>query len=119
MNELTIVMPYIGGCLSVNAYQVRIGTRLTTKIKPEVKRWMGQLEEKSRGFKHNGRMRVYVAGKFTDARVPDIHNLSKVILDAIKKGVELDDKDIDFTSNGYVTGVVKPVLVITLESGNE
>ena len=117
--KLKVEMPYIGKALSVNYYHLRFGTRITTKIRPEVKLWMSQLTEKVKGFEHDGRVHVSVFGKFTDGRVPDVHNLSKVILDAIKVGVELDDRHITFSSIGYGTGYVKPILVITLESGNE
>ena len=119
MNILEVEMPYIGKALSINYYHLRFGTRITTKIRPEVTLWMSQLTEKVKGFKHEGEVRVNVFGKFCDGRVPDIHNLSKVILDAIKVGVDLDDRHINFSTNGYGTGYAKPVLVITLESGNE
>lgn len=111
---LVVEMPYIGKSLSVNYYQVRFGTRQTTKVRPEVKLWMSQLTEKVRGFEHQGVVTVSVFGKFIDERVPDLDNLAKVTLDAIKVGINLDDRHIRFRSEGYSTGFVSPKLVITL-----
>lgn len=114
--ELKVEMPYIGKALSVNYYQMRFGTRQTTKIRPEVKLWMSQLTDKVRGFEHQGDVTVSVFGKFTDGRVPDLDNLAKVILDAIKVGINLDDRHIKYRTLGYGEGFVKPRLVITLSS---
>jgi len=114
--ELRVEMPYIGGALSVNAYHLRFGTRVTTKIRPEVKLWMSQLTEEVKGFEHQGDVTVSVFGKFIDGRVPDLDNLAKVILDAIKVGINLDDRYIKYHSLGYDSGYVRPILVITLES---
>jgi len=112
---MKIVMPYIGKSLSVNSYRIRYGKIQTTKIKPETKLWMSDLAERVRGFEHNGGAVVSVFGKFYDGRVPDLDNLAKVILDAIKVGIGLDDRHIRFISEGYDTGYDKPVLEITLE----
>lgn len=114
--ELKVEMPYIGKSLSVNYYHLRFGKRITTKIRPEVKIWMSQLTEKVKGFEHSGSIIVSVFGKFTDGRVPDLDNLAKVILDAIKVGVGLDDRHMKYQAMGYGIGYVKPVLVITLEN---
>ena len=117
--ELKVEMPYIGKALSVNYYHLRFGSRVTTKIRPEVKLWMSQLTEKVRGFEHNGDVTVIVFGKFTDYRCPDLDNLAKVILDAIKVGINLDDKYIKYKSLGFSTGYSQPKLVITLSSNGD
>lgn len=112
--KMKVEMPYIGKALSINYYRLRFGQRQTTKIRPEVKLWMSQLTERVRGFEHNGTITVGVFGKFSDGRVPDLDNLAKVILDAIKLGVNLDDRHIKYQALGYGTGYVRPVLDITL-----
>lgn len=115
--ELRVEMPYIGGVLSVNAYKVRGRSGVATNAtRREVKIWMGQLTEKVKGFQHSGSIIVSVFGKFSDGRVPDLDNLAKVILDAIKVGVELDDRYMKYRAIGFDTGYVKPILVITLEN---
>ena len=116
MGELKVEMPYIGKALSVNYYHMRFGSRVTTKIRPEVKLWMSQLTEEVKEFEHQGDVTVSVFGKFMDERVPDLDNLAKVILDAIKVGINLDDRYIKYRALGYGTGFVKPKLVITLSS---
>jgi len=115
MNSLKVTVPYIGGVLSVNAYKVRgRGGVATNATKPVVRLWMHELTEKVRGFEHNGSLTVSLFGKFVDDRAPDLDNLAKVILDAVKVGVGLDDKNIKFVSLGYDTGYSRPVLEITL-----
>lgn len=112
---MKVIMPYIGGVLSVNSYKVRgIGGVATNKTKRVVELWMNELTEKVRGFEHNGNLTVSLFGKFIDDRAPDLDNLAKVILDSIKVGVGLDDKNIKFVALGYDTGYSKPVLEITL-----
>jgi len=118
--ELKVEMPYIGGSLSVNAYKIRGRNGVVTNAtKPEVKLWMSQLTEKVRGFEHQGDVTVDVFGKFTDSRCPDLDNLAKVILDAIKVGINLDDRYIKYRAAGFDTGYVQPKLVITLNSDGQ
>jgi Holliday junction resolvase RusA-like endonuclease len=114
--ELEVEMPYIGKALSVNYYHLRFGSRVTTKIRPEVKLWMSMLTEKVKNFEHSGDVAVSVFGKFVDGRVPDLDNLGKVILDSIKVGINLDDRHIKYRTLGYDTGYAKPKLIITLSS---
>lgn len=112
---MLVVMPYIGGVLSVNAYKVRGRSGVATnKTKRAVELWMNELTEKVKGFEHSGSVTVSLFGKFIDDRAPDLDNLAKVILDAIKVGIELDDKYIKFVALGYDTGYERPVLEITL-----
>jgi|SRR3989304_8506011 len=115
--ELKVTMPYIGGVLSVNSYKVRgrsgVATNATKRV---VKLWMSELTEKVKGFEHGGDLVVTLFGKFTDGRSPDLDNLAKVILDAIKVGIGLDDRYIKFRALGYSVGWERPVLEITLLS---
>ncbi len=112
---MKVIVPYIGKDLSVNYYRIRgRGGLETTKIKPHVKIWMQQLGEKVRGFETDGNLTISLYGKFVDNRVPDLHNLHKVIGDAIKEGVGYDDKDFKFIDLGYEIGHDKPVLEIEL-----
>ena len=114
---MKVEMPYIGGVLSINSYKIRgRGGIQTNATKPEVKLWMDELTKKVEGFEHNGNVTVSVFGKFIDERVPDLDNLAKVILDAIKVGINLDDRHIKYKALGYNTGYVRPVLVINLEA---
>ena len=110
---MKIVMPYIGQCLSVNQYRVRIGSRLTTRIRPEVRAWMEDLASRIRGLEGDGFV-VEVFGKFCDGRVPDMDNLAKAIMDSIKVGTGVDDRYMRFVSRGYSTGWTRPVLEITI-----
>lgn len=113
--EMRVVMPYIGGVLSVNSYKVRGRSGVATnKTKRVVELWMNELTEKVKGFEHSGSLTVNLFGKFIDDRAPDLDNLAKVILDAVKVGVGLDDKYIKFKAMGYDTGYERPVLEITL-----
>lgn len=113
---MKVVMPYIGGVLSVNAYKVRgrygLATNATKRV---VKLWMHELTQKVEGFEHQGSLTISLYGKFVDERVPDLANLHKVIGDAIKEGLSfIDDKDFKFVDLGYGTGYVNPVLEMTL-----
>ena len=114
---MKVEMPYIGGVLSINSYKIRgKGGIQTNSTKPEVKLWMDSLTGKVKGFEHDGNVTVSVFGKFTDGRVPDLDNLAKVILDAIKVGINLDDRHIKYRALGYDTGYARPVLEITLDA---
>ncbi len=57
---------------------------------------------------------VGVYGKFVDGRVPDLDNLSKVILDSLKVGTGVDDKHMRFVAVGYDVGYESPVLEIEI-----
>jgi len=114
---MRVVMPYIGGVLSVNSYKIRGRSGVATnKTKHVVELWMNVLTKKVKGFEHSGSLTVSLFGKFIDDRAPDLDNLAKVILDAVKVGVGLDDKNIKFVTLGYETGWSKPVLEITLSA---
>lgn len=113
-----IVMPYIGKSLSVNYYRIiGHGGRSTMKIKPDVARWMKILEDRVRDLhlKIQPPVTITLHGKFWDERCPDLSNLHKVIGDAIKVGLEIDDKHFKFVDEGYEVGYADQVLEITIQ----
>jgi hypothetical protein len=115
-NKRTVTMPYIGGVLSINSYKVRgRGGLATNKTKDIVVMWMKVLEEKVNDFYPGRELDVIVSGFFTDGRYPDMDNLSKVILDAIKKGTGLDDRYMRYIPGEVHLGYAKPYLEITLQ----
>jgi Holliday junction resolvase RusA-like endonuclease len=112
MSEYKIEMTYIGGILSKNAYKIGRGT------KPEVKRWMKELEEKSRGLMILGRhqeVEVGVFGYFWDGKRPDIHNLFEVVADALKKGLGVDDRYFKMITDGWECGHKNQRLIIRIK----
>jgi len=112
---MKVVMPYIGGVLSVNDYKVRgKGGVATNKTKRVVEIWMGELAEKVRGSGFGRNLKIELFGHFYDDRAPDLHNLHKVIGDAVKEGLVVDDKEFKFIDLGYDTGHNRPTLDITL-----
>lgn len=114
--EYVLVMPYIGGILSENAYKFQ-----TRGTKPFVKLWMRELAEKARELEVP-RCKVYEVGvfcRFRDERRPDTSNLFKVIGDALQKGLGVNDKHFRFVDRGYEVGWSDPELVITIGGYNE
>lgn len=113
--EYKIVMPYIGGILSENAYK----WHQTKGTKPFVRLWMKELAEKVRllNIPESKSYEVGVFGKFTDERRPDISNLFKVTSDAIEKGLGINDKHFRLVDKGYELGHLDPELVITISDG--
>ena len=107
-----IVMPYIGGILSENSYKM-----LTRGTKPFVKRWMRELATavKELDIPKSESYEVGIFGRFTDERRPDVSNLFKITLDAIEKGLGVNDKHFRAVDKGYNLGHLDPELVITIE----
>ena len=116
---MKVTMPYIGRSLSVNCYKI-VGKRglRTNKTRPETERWMNQLISK---VKDNSELEmvfgkpvvVELFGKFEDRRsTPDIHNLHKVIGDALQVALDIDDKFIKFEDKGFELGFPFPSLEI-------
>jgi len=109
--EYPIIMPYLGGILSENAYKFK-----TRRTKPIVVIWMRELAEKVRllGIPKCESYEIGVSGKFTDERRPDISNLFKVISDAIEKGLDVNDKFFKMKDEGYNLGHLDPELLIVI-----
>ena len=116
---LKMIMPYIGKDLSVNYYKIiGRGGRPTNKTKASVVFWMTQLSDKivaSDWRCWGGNVLITLLGKFVDNRAPDMHNLHKVIGDAIKTGLGVDDKGFRFEDLPYEIGYANPVIEITLQ----
>jgi len=114
--EYQIVMPYIGFHLSVNAMKIMRRGRRGPNF-PEVDDWMFQLALKVSHLKGQFKppIRVRLFGRFRDNRHPDLHNLHKVIGDALEKGLGVDDKYILISDGGFELGHEKQELVIALE----
>lgn len=118
MPELKVMMPYIGRNLSVNYYKVR-GRRgvQTNHVKPEVRAWQLDLADQVRDFPLAGSFTIHLFGTFKDFRIPDLHNLHKVIGDAIAEGTGLNDRYFKFVDEGYeINSQTSPKLLITLTS---
>jgi Holliday junction resolvase RusA-like endonuclease len=111
--EYKIEMTYLGGILSKNAYKIGRGT------KPEVKRWMKALEDKSRllnlELEKKQTIEVGVFGYFWDGKRPDIHNLTEVIADALKKGLGVDDRYFKMVTDGWECGHKNQRLIIRIK----
>ena len=113
--SLTVEMAYIP-TLSVNRYKTARGiTRF------EVKKWMSELSwitglTTERGIKPP--IKVTVSGVFKDKRHPDMDNLLKVICDAVKFGLGIDDKDYTHETLPATIGG-EPRLIITIEQLQE
>lgn len=117
---MRVTMPYIGKALSVNYYKVMgKGGRRTNKTRPEVEIWMQQLADAVKElappemFGHP--VIVSLWGEFRDERCPDLHNLHKVIADALESALGINDRYVKFEDAGYVAGVGNPKLVMDIE----
>lgn len=125
--------PYFGE-LSVNSYKVIAkGGKKTSATKPAVKDWMVDVADMVRAqavFLYGNEYGSFVIpmdkyipnpitvrlwGKFKDERVPDMDNLAKVTLDAIKVGLGVDDKYLKYIPVGYEIGYEVPVLEIEID----
>lgn len=109
--EVTVRMEYIGSALSVNHY--KIAGRFT---RPEVKDWMAQLgwQIKTKRIKTwKLPLVVTCSAVFKNNRRPDLHNLAKVILDAIEDATGVNDRDMRW-HDGDVKFGKKPELIIEI-----
>ena len=111
MKSITVEMPYIGKELSVNHYKFGYFT------KREVKDWMAGLGWSIKQYHIEDwklPLRVTCDGRFKDKRSqPDLHNLSKVILDAIEETTGVNDRDMRWRDGTVKYG--EPALRITIE----
>lgn len=114
-NSITIELPYIGGILSVNHYKF-FGGRYT---RPEVKQWMERLGWSIKFYHIEDwglPLIVTCSGRFRDKRVPDLSNLSKVILDAIEEATGVNDKNMRWRDGDvFLSKDEDPCLIITIE----
>lgn len=112
-----IVIPYIGFHLSVNAMKIVRGGRRTHRNFPEVDDWMFELASKVKHLRGEVKppIKVKLFGRFRDNRHPDLHNLHKALGDALEMGLDINDKDILISDEGFSLGHLDQELVITLE----
>jgi len=110
--EYKITIGYIGNILSDNSYKFQ-----TRGTKPFCKMWMRELEEKVEALNipRASEYIIKIEGHFTDQRRPDLANLHKVIGDAIKKGLLVDDKFFRFQDGQVKLGFIDPELEIIIE----
>ena len=115
--EYKVVMPYIGGCLSVNAMKIVRAGRRTHRNRSEVDEWMLQLASKVSHLKGQLEppIKVRLFGKFRGNRHPDLDNLFKATCDGLKRGLGIDDKYFIPIAEGFSLGHEEQELVITLE----
>ena len=117
MPSITVGMHYIGGDLSVNRYK---WGRFT---KPVVKEWMRDLAlvirvvVSAQGSVFTPPITVTVGGCFRDKRSsPDLHNLHKVIGDALEDGLGINDKEFRFVDGESSYGCKEPYIIIETKS---
>ena len=117
--KYTVVMPYTGYHLSVNAMKIVVKGRRTHRNFSEVDDWMFQLALKVSHLKGQLKppIKVGLFGKFRDERRPDLHNLHKVLGDALEEGLGINDKDILISDEGFELGYLDQELVITISGG--
>ena len=118
MDRYKVVMPYIGGRLSVNAMKIVRRGRRTHRNFPEVDDWIFELASKVEYLRDKLKLpiRVKLFGKFRDERHPDLHNLHKIIGDALERGLGVNDKYMLISDEGFELGHENQELVITLEA---
>jgi len=99
--------------LSNNSY--KIGKTYCTK--GEVKVWQSSLARRVEelSIPIASKYLIQIEGFFWDSRHPDIHNLHKVIGDAIKVGLKVDDKKFFFRDKDINLGYLDEKLVIGIE----
>jgi len=102
--KITVDMHYLP-TLSVNRYKTALGI-----TRHEVKDWMGQLAwvvQWALEISMKPPIKVRVEGEFKNKRsTPDLHNLHKVICDAVQDGLLIDDKH--FQVEDGVSGIADP-----------
>jgi Holliday junction resolvase RusA-like endonuclease len=118
---MKIVMNYPGGVISVNSYKYY----KTRGIKTETRQWMEDLVEKvthhDDGASIAGKpVRVKLFGRFkNNANCPDLHNLHKVIGDALQVALLINDRYISFEDTGFDIGYKEPVIEIEINLAGE
>jgi len=119
----TLKIGYPGSVISVNHYQ---GRRRDggTYTKPEAQAWMTELGWVAKILHlDDWKLPLHITcdGFFKDERsAPDVHNLLKIIADAIQEVSGINDKNYHMTAGKRVIGVREPpYLLITIrESGD-
>jgi len=115
-NGLWVQMEYIGKQLSVNHYKVS-----GYHTRRDVQKWMDDLATMvtllvcTQKLQVNPPLTVEIRGKFRDRRSrPDLHNLHKVIADALEAGLGIDDQHIGFRDGDVEVGCDDPHISIRI-----
>lgn len=115
--QFSVRVPYPGGIISVNHYKYPGGRH----TRPQASAWMNGLvlavraEQNRLGVVIWPPVHIQVSGHFKNWRsVPDLHNLHKVIGDALQQGLAIDDKLFLFEDGGITVGADDPYLTITI-----
>jgi len=121
---VTVLMPYIGGVLSVNDYKVYRKGFTTNATKPIVKYWMSSLTARVKDHPefesvHHKDVTIKLTGFFKDSRHCDLHNLHKIIADAIESAIEVNDKYAKFIDGDSLIGHHPPVIRIEIFSNQQ
>jgi len=116
MGPIILVMPYIGKNLSVNSYRLSGKKGQQYLIKSSVKGWMVELAKKAEELKYlnlSPPLVITVSSKFLDRlNSVDPDNLSKVICDALERGLGMNDKDFRYRVGTVAYGYTDPILEI-------
>jgi Holliday junction resolvase RusA-like endonuclease len=117
--SFTFEVPYFGD-LSVNRCWIRgRGGVRVNKLKPQVELWMSMVADKVKGYYSDGYLVIRLKGKFKDERAPDLDNLHKVLSDALKVGLGVDDKNFRYEDLPKEYGYTEPTLEVELLSPHE
>lgn len=112
--SMTIEMEYFRN-LSVNYYRTKDG-----RVKSDVKQWRDELafiikaNMNAQDLEFKTPLKVRVDGQFKDKRsMPDLHNLLKVVCDAVEKGLGIDDRQY-FTETGQPEVGPEPKVIVAI-----
>jgi len=120
MNSITIEMPYIGSCITVNHYLGKRKSHYGFYVKGETQAWKDELGWKIKSAHIEDwrlPLKVRCSGQFRDKRSqPDLSNLSKVILDAIEETTGVNDSNFRWRDGDItIDKTADPILLITIE----
>jgi len=120
MRTVTIKMPYVGACLSVNHYLGRRKNSYGFYVKSETRAWMDEFGWKLKSSHIEDwklPLTVLCSGSFKDKRsIPDLSNLSKVVLDEIEEITGINDQHYRWR-DGSISISDEPTLTITITEG--
>lgn len=118
MRTESVEITYAGAVLSVNHYKYAGGI-YTTK---EARAWKYAIGWQIKGFhieEWKLPVRVRCDGRFIDRRhQPDLHNLSKTILDAIEDTTGINDRNLRW-EDGEPTYGQPPILTLTFTEADD
>jgi len=113
---LKVTMAYIGKSLSVNHFKY-----FGKYTKPDTKLWMQNLAFIIRSYCKNWQppVTIKLSGGFLNERSrPDLHNLHKVIGDAVQDGLGINDKHFSFVDGEVKVGIDYPYMEIEIGGGD-